>query len=138
MGAALQCSLSVITDSSYVQTVASPCKCRAEKLERNDKMQVLTKQCEIFNCDKKHGNFCCFYCDKSCSNRCMNSPDVCGQYMKPQVYRNRLTKFSGNTIITAEKANLSDCLRKLADYEASGLQPQDLRQHRTIAKQHQK
>ena len=46
--------------------------------------------------------------------------------MKPQVYRNRLTKFSGNTIITAEKATLSDCLRKLADYEASGLQPQDL------------
>lgn len=39
-----------------------------------------TKQevmCTLFNCDHRHGNYCCYYCDKQCSNRCLNNPDAC-------------------------------------------------------------
>lgn len=41
------------------------------------------KQCRLFNCDKKHGNFCCADCEikKQCKNPCLNSPQKCG-YIK--------------------------------------------------------
>lgn len=45
------------------------------------------KQCKIFNCDHFHGNRCCYFCRKrnNCpekrSGPCLNSPDVCGEYL---------------------------------------------------------
>lgn len=40
---------------------------------------TMINECKIFNCDKKHGNHCCFYCSdkKKCKNRCLNHPNKC-------------------------------------------------------------
>lgn len=36
--------------------------------------------CTHFNCDHRHGNYCCFQCQKigTCKNPCYNSPLKCG------------------------------------------------------------
>lgn len=36
--------------------------------------------CQIFNCDERHGNFCCAKCRdrKKCKNPCKNDPKKCG------------------------------------------------------------
>lgn len=38
-------------------------------------------RCKIFNCDRRHGNYCCFDCNlrSKCKNPCQNSPYHCGQ-----------------------------------------------------------
>ena len=37
--------------------------------------------CKLFNCDQRHGNFCCAKCKdkKNCKNPCLNDPDKCGK-----------------------------------------------------------
>lgn len=39
------------------------------------------RKCLIFNCDHRHGNYCCADCDRRsrCDNPCLNGPDRCGQ-----------------------------------------------------------
>jgi len=39
------------------------------------------KMCRLFNCDHKHGNYCCAHCDvyHKCKNHCNNDPEKCGQ-----------------------------------------------------------
>ncbi len=39
------------------------------------------RHCQIFNCDRKHGNICCADCinRSSCKNPCLNNPERCGQ-----------------------------------------------------------
>lgn len=37
------------------------------------------ERCKIFNCDRRRGNYCCYYCRRKCANRCLNSPDRCRQ-----------------------------------------------------------
>lgn len=34
--------------------------------------------CYLFNCDHRHGNYCCSGCKKPCDNRCHNTPQKCG------------------------------------------------------------
>lgn len=38
-------------------------------------------RCKIFNCDKRHGHYCCAECPRQsrCKNPCQNSPGRCGQ-----------------------------------------------------------
>lgn len=38
--------------------------------------------CELFNCDRRHGNYCCADCGyrkTNCKNPCLNGPERCGQ-----------------------------------------------------------
>lgn len=39
------------------------------------------RKCLIFNCDYRHGNYCCADCDRwsRCKNPCLNSPERFGQ-----------------------------------------------------------
>lgn len=41
------------------------------------------RRCEIFNCDRRHGNYCCADCGYkatgNCKNHCLNGPERCGQ-----------------------------------------------------------
>lgn len=41
------------------------------------------RKCRLFNCDRKHGNFCCEDCEDKqsgkCKNPCLNGPLRCGQ-----------------------------------------------------------
>lgn len=41
------------------------------------------RRCRIFNCDRRHGNFCCEDCgykhSRRCKNHCLNGPERCGQ-----------------------------------------------------------
>lgn len=95
--------------------------------ERMKVMEVqMTKECEIFNCDKKRGNYCCYYCEKQCDNRCINNPEKCGQYMKSQKWDGWYTKILDHGKINVCHPKISDCMRKLAEYEATGLQPQEV------------
>lgn len=36
--------------------------------------------CKLYNCDHRHGNYCCFNCQNicNCKNPCLNSPLKCG------------------------------------------------------------
>lgn len=86
----------------------------------------VSKECEVFNCDKRHGNYCCYYCAEHCSKRCLNNPNHCGLYLKPQKYRSWYTQKSSNGVIDTGEFTIDECLRKLSDYEATGLQPQDV------------
>lgn len=40
-----------------------------------------SKRCKIFNCDRRRGSYCCYYCEKQvyCRNYCQNNPAVCKQ-----------------------------------------------------------
>ena len=39
------------------------------------------RMCKIFNCDRRHGNFCCADCgymrNGNCKNPCLNGPERC-------------------------------------------------------------
>lgn len=41
----------------------------------------VTRRCKIFNCDRRHGHYCCSHCEHKdgCKNRCLNSPERCRQ-----------------------------------------------------------
>lgn len=41
---------------------------------------VTADYCKLFNCDKRRGSYCCWYCDlrAACKKPCFNSPDKCG------------------------------------------------------------
>lgn len=90
-------------------------------------MQIqVIKECEVFNCDKRHGNYCCHYCTEKCDNECLNDPNYCGLYMKPQKYHDWCTQILPRGIIDTDESTLAECLRKLAEYEATKLQPQEV------------
>lgn len=91
------------------------------------KTKIIAERCKIFNCDKKHGNYCCYYCEIQCNNRCANDPALCGQYTKSQKYIDFCTKYLKGEIEIADNVTLADCIRKLAEYEATKLQPQDIK-----------
>lgn len=42
-----------------------------------------SRHCRIFNCDRRHGSFCCADCGYkrigNCKNPCLNGPERCGQ-----------------------------------------------------------
>ena len=45
----------------------------------------ISRGCMIFNCDRRHGNFCCYDCgyrtmkgSSRCKNPCRNTPGKCG------------------------------------------------------------
>lgn len=44
------------------------------------------KECAIFRCDRRGGNYCCQNCGKviTCSKACFNDPDKCGAYKKEE------------------------------------------------------
>lgn len=45
------------------------------------------RRCAIFNCDRRHGNFCCADCgykSANCKNPCLNGPERCGQVKEPR------------------------------------------------------
>ena len=46
------------------------------------------RRCKIFNCDRRHGSFCCADCGVrrcgGCRNPCLNSPEQCGQVAPSQ------------------------------------------------------
>lgn len=46
---------------------------------------VAGRRCQIFNCDRRHGSYCCFDCPQrsKCKNACQNSPENCGQVAEP-------------------------------------------------------
>lgn len=95
--------------------------------ERIEIMQIqVTKECNLFNCDKRHGNYCCHYCTEKCHNACLNDPSCCDQYMKPKKHKGWCTQIMPHGIIDTGKSTLAECMRKLADYEATKLQPQDV------------
>ena len=48
-------------------------------------MKESVMYCKIFNCDKRRGNYCCYYCPqkKECKNPCRNRPKKCDRsYIK--------------------------------------------------------
>lgn len=49
--------------------------------------------CILFNCDHRHGHFCCRECSRrrECSNPCQNTTDRCG-YHRPTVEASDKTK----------------------------------------------
>ena len=85
----------------------------------------VTPECKLFNCDKKHGNYCCYYCDQQCENRCLNDPSACDNYLVHKNYYSYLTENlpQGKIEVTGTQ---KECLRKLSDYEATKLQPQQI------------
>lgn len=44
--------------------------------------KAFPRKCLLFNCDRRHGNFCCEDCgyksSGNCKNPCLNGPDRCG------------------------------------------------------------
>lgn len=47
--------------------------------------KLISRGCMIFNCDRRHGNFCCYDCGYRttkgafrCKNPCQNTPGKCG------------------------------------------------------------
>lgn len=47
--------------------------------------KLISRGCMIFNCDRRHGNFCCYDCGfrttngpSRCNNPCQNTPGKCG------------------------------------------------------------
>lgn len=52
---------------------------RIEDMQNKEKKQNTIPKCKQFNCDKLHGNYCCFYCIKKdgCKNHCLNTPEKC-------------------------------------------------------------
>lgn len=40
----------------------------------------MSRMCKLFNCDRKHGNYCCTDCERrrKCKNPCLNHPSRCG------------------------------------------------------------
>ncbi len=38
--------------------------------------------CKIFNCDRQHGSYCCYFCKirNHCKNPCLNDPVKCRQH----------------------------------------------------------
>lgn len=38
------------------------------------------RRCKNFNCDRRHGNYCCADCGyrTTCKNPCLNDPSRCG------------------------------------------------------------
>ena len=46
---------------------------------------VYGRHCKAFNCDKRHGNYCCNDCGmrSGCKNPCQNAPERCGLAMAP-------------------------------------------------------
>lgn len=85
----------------------------------------VTSECNLFNCDKRHGNHCCYYCGEKCNNRCINDPSACGQYLQHKGYHSWLTKIlpQGELEVTGTQ---KECLKKLSDYEATRLQPRQI------------
>lgn len=53
------------------------------KYEKNGRE---SRRCTLFYCDRRKGNFCCADCPKPCRNRCLNSPEKCGQMKKGKGY----------------------------------------------------
>ncbi len=45
--------------------------------------KAIPRRCKIFNCTRRHGNFCCADCgykaSGQCKNPCLNHPTRCGQ-----------------------------------------------------------
>lgn len=45
--------------------------------------KTIPRYCKIFNCDRRHGNYCCEDCgykaNGNCKNYCQNGPNRCGQ-----------------------------------------------------------
>ena len=70
-------------------------------------------ECGLFNCDKRRGSYCCYYCDKDCDNRCINDPSACGNYLRHKNFYNWLTKVMPKGEIEI-KGTQKECLRKLA------------------------
>lgn len=54
--------------------------------------------CKIFNCDRRHGNFCCADCgykrNGNCKNPCLNGPERCNCVAEPETKK---PKTGGNT-----------------------------------------
>lgn len=44
-----------------------------------------SRRCRIFNCNRRHGSFCCVGCgykrSGSCKNPCLNDPERCRQVL---------------------------------------------------------
>lgn len=47
--------------------------------------------CRIFNCDMRHGNYCCRQCKqrKICKNPCRNHPSRCKSSIKKEAANGR-------------------------------------------------
>lgn len=56
------------------------------------------RMCKIFNCDRRHGNFCCADCvykrNGNCKNPCLNGPERCNCVAEPETKK---PKTGGNT-----------------------------------------
>lgn len=79
-----------------------------------------SKECEVFNCDKRHGNYCCYYCTEHCSKRCLNNPNHCGlafeseDKFKTRIKTEAIKDFAERLKSTfppreSEKCTLDDC-----------------------------
>ena len=45
-------------------------------------------RCTLFNCDKRHGHYCCAVCHlrSQCQNPCLNNPERCGQLRQETIH----------------------------------------------------
>lgn len=61
-------------------------------------------RCKLFNCDKRHGHYCCSSCHlrSKCKNPCQNNPDRCGQLRPETVHE--MIKDNGIQRIGPKKA----------------------------------
>lgn len=52
--------------------------------------KMFPRGCTIFNCDRRHGNYCCADCGYkiTCQRPCKNSPERCG-LARPQVTKRK-------------------------------------------------
>ena len=55
------------------------------------------RMCKIFNCDRRHGNFCCADCgykrNGNCKNPCLNGPERCNCVAEPETLKRGQTFF---------------------------------------------
>ena len=72
---------------------------------------MINAKCRLFNCDKKHKNQCCYFCDRrgKCKNPCLNNPQKCGTAYSNKTlskgYRRFLDYEIGKTVfLTREEA----------------------------------
>lgn len=77
------------------------------------------RKCKIFNCDRRHGNYCCAECGyrgRGCKNHCQNTPDRCNCVVVPKEKKTGGNTKSSNT---KKPKRLTPQQKEMALYEAA-------------------
>lgn len=66
-------------------------------------------RCKLFNCDMRHGNYCCAECPHRirCKNPCQNSPKRCGQF-RPETIQELMKEHGVRKVTKLELQKIFD------------------------------